>query len=224
MKLVSSLGLTLSVTVAAATFFTAAFSATEVSAAERLGSTVWVGNENGLGLSYSTGGYAGNQVGASWHHNNWPSGWRPGLNWGGHWNSPWYGPWRDPFYRDPFYRDPFWRYNDNRYWQQREWERDREREREAAQAERQRRLTQPRLVEPVPPAQITRSQSQSQPGSLASLPDNARVIMVNGKPRYEWQGQLYRLDWETQRYVPDAASDSAASGSNPPASNPPAKK
>lgn len=144
-----------------------------------LSTSVWIGNHNGLGLSYSSGGYG---------HWRYPGPyWRTGIGWG---------------WRDPFYRDPFWRYNDSGYWQQRAFaesvwaERERERERQA-ERERQRLMTQPR---PVPPAMITRSREQVE--GLASLPQNARVIMVDGKPQYEWQGQRFSFDWQTQRYMP----------------------
>lgn len=99
---------------------------------------------------------------------------------------------------NPFYRDPFWRYNDSWYWQERAWERERQaRREERAERERQRLMTQPRVV---PPAMITRSEEKVE--GLAALPQNARVLMVDGKPQYEWQGQRYSFDWQTQRYMP----------------------
>ncbi|WP_338591445.1 hypothetical protein VXM60_02595 [Shewanella khirikhana] len=140
-----------------------------------LSTSVWVGNHNGFGVSYSSGGYG---------HWRYPGPyWNTGIGWG---------------WRDPFYRDPFWRYNDSWYWQERAWERERQaRREERAERERQRLMTQPRVV---PPAMITRSEEKVE--GLAALPQNARVLMVDGKPQYEWQGQRYSFDWQTQRYMP----------------------
>lgn len=49
-----------------------------------LSTSVWIGNHNGLGLSFSSGGYG------HWRY--------PGAYWNGGWG------WRDPIYRDPFWQ------------------------------------------------------------------------------------------------------------------------
>ncbi|QSX33208.1 hypothetical protein JYB87_16010 [Shewanella avicenniae] len=38
--------------------------------------------------------------------------------------------------------------------------------------------------------------------SVRSLPANARVIQTENGTEYEWQGQRYRFDWQTEMYQP----------------------
>ncbi len=43
--------------------------------------------------------------------------------------------------------------------------------------------------------------SVAKEAGLTELPANARVIQLNDKIVYEWQGKRYRFDWPTQRYL-----------------------
>ncbi|WP_298775450.1 hypothetical protein [uncultured Shewanella sp.] len=58
------------------------------------------------------------------------------------------------------------------------------------------RPSQPKVI--APPQQITTSVQYSQ--GLTRLPDNAKVIQTSTGTQYEWQGILYRYDWQTQTY------------------------
>lgn len=53
-----------------------------------------------------------------------------------------------------------------------------------------------RVREPV--SRVTTSVEYA--SGLSQLPANARVINVDGKTQYEWQGKRYRFDWVSQEY------------------------
>ncbi|MCL1077422.1 hypothetical protein D5R81_05700 [Parashewanella spongiae] len=48
--------------------------------------------------------------------------------------------------------------------------------------------------------QVTTSMSYAK--GVRRLPNNARVVQVDGKTRYQWQGKTYRFDWQQQVYLP----------------------
>ncbi|MBW3165928.1 hypothetical protein [Ferrimonas balearica] len=57
---------------------------------------------------------------------------------------------------------------------------------------------QPKVVVQSPPRTLT--QEQTERGSRATLPANARLIQTGQGTRYQWQGQCYRYDYLVDRY------------------------
>lgn len=114
------------------------------------------------------------------HYNNW--GWNLGLS--ALWLSPW-----------------VW---DNYSWQQ---------PRYMAPAGQPLRPASPSVATTVTtvPTQVTTGYRVVNvgPQGRSELPANAKVIQQDGRTLYQWQGQLYRFDWNIQQYVP--VGDASAS-------------
>lgn len=106
--------------------------------------------------------------------------WRWGTGWNNHW-GPGYRWGNDWGWRDPWnngWRSP---YDDNRY------------------NDYPRREVRVEPVVVTPPERTTTSIQYDR--GIKTLPDNARVIQLEGKTLYEWQGVKYAYDWSTESYV-----------------------
>ncbi|WP_434939842.1 hypothetical protein ACRWQN_03920 [Shewanella sp. HL-SH8] len=116
--------------------------------------------------------------GAGWNNHWGPNigiGWSSGYRWGNDWG------WRDPWYNN---RRANYDYDRNDYNRYNEYPRREVR------------------VEPVvvtPPERTTTSIQYDR--GIKTLPENARVIQLEGKTLYEWQGVRYVYDWSTETYI-----------------------
>lgn len=111
--------------------------------------------------------------GAGWN-NHWGPNVGIGWNSGYRWGNNW--GWRDPWNNG--WRSP---YGDNRY------------------NDYPRREARVDPVVVTPPERTTTSIQYDR--GIKTLPDNARVIQLEGKTLYEWQGVKYAYDWSTESYV-----------------------
>ncbi|UCX06065.1 hypothetical protein [Shewanella glacialimarina] len=116
--------------------------------------------------------------GTGWNNHWGPNigiGWSSGYRWGNDWG------WRDPWYNNRRANYDYDRNDYNRY------------------SEYPRRDV---IVEPVFVTEPTRTTTSIQyDRTIKTLPENARVIQLEGKTLYEWQGIRYVYDWSTERYV-----------------------